>query len=131
MKIIDRIRQYIDYKNITNSALEQICGLSSGYIGKQIKRNADMGESILLRILDNCPEISRDWLYFGEGEMIKPDNSLDNNITPLSDKKIVQYQIDQEVPLYDISAAAGCIMLFQDSNNLVPIDTIKIPNLAK
>lgn len=69
MKIIDRIKAYIKVKGLTNASFEKKCSLSSGYIGKQVKRNADMGESILFRILEQCSDLSKEWLFFGEGDM--------------------------------------------------------------
>lgn len=44
--------------------------LSNGYLGKQLSRNADLGEGILTRILDNCPDLSPEWLLTGKGQMI-------------------------------------------------------------
>ena len=39
MKAIGRIKQYIDYKGLTNRAFEQNNDLSNGYIATQLKRN--------------------------------------------------------------------------------------------
>jgi len=75
MKAIDRIYQYIDYKEVSPKSFEERAELSNGYLGKQRKRNADLGESILLRILENCPEINPEWLLTGKGEMLKESNS--------------------------------------------------------
>jgi len=71
MKAIERIYQYIDYKGIKPLPFEKKIGLSNGYLGKQIKRNADLGEGIILRIIENCPDINPLWLLTGEGEMLK------------------------------------------------------------
>ena len=71
MKIIDRVFQYIDYKGIKPIPFEKKIGLSNGYLGKQQKRNADLGESIILKIVENCPEINPYWLLTGKGEMLK------------------------------------------------------------
>ena len=71
MKIIDRIFQYIDFKGIKPRPFELQIGLSNGYLAKQQRRNADLGESIILKIIENCPEINPYWLWTGEGEMLK------------------------------------------------------------
>ena len=70
MKIIDRVFQYIDYKGIKPIPFEKKIGLSNGYLGKQQKRNADLGEGIILKIVENCPEINPYWLLTGQGEML-------------------------------------------------------------
>ena len=70
MKSIERLMQYIDYKGISKRAFEVDNDLSNGYLGKQLSRNADLGEGILTRILDNCPDLSPEWLLTGKGQMI-------------------------------------------------------------
>lgn len=78
MKAIDRIKQYIDYKGFTNRSFEQKNNLSNGYIATQLKRNADLGEGILNKVLENCLEINPKWLLTGKGEML---NHLHNEAT--------------------------------------------------
>ncbi len=77
MKIIARIFKYFDTKGIKPTAFEKKIGLSNGYLGKMEKRNADIGESILIKIIENCPDINPEWLMLGTGNMIKKDD--DNN----------------------------------------------------
>lgn len=81
MKAIDRIKQYIDYKGFTNRSFEQKNNLSNGYIATQLKRNADLGEGILNKVLENCLEINPKWLLTGKGEMLNhPYNEATHNI---------------------------------------------------
>lgn len=132
MKAISRLYQILEYKGIKPTSFEKSIGLSSGYLSNQRKRNADMGETIMSKVIDSFEDINPIWLITGQGYMTIDSSNIDKpKVIPVSTEKTIYNQGDQEVPLYDISAAAGCIMLFQDSNNLVPIDTIKIPNLAK
>ena len=71
MKAIDRIYQYIDYKKINKSDFEKKCGISNGYLGKMHLRNADIGESILVQVIENCPDMSPEWLIIGTEPMLK------------------------------------------------------------
>jgi hypothetical protein len=71
MKAIERTYQYIDYKNISKSDFEKKCGISNGYLGKMYLRKADMGESIIVQILENCPDMSPEWLIIGNGSMLR------------------------------------------------------------
>ncbi len=83
MKAIDRIYQYIEFKGINNSKFEKICGISNGYIGKMYTRNADIGETIMLQVLENCPDINIEWLILGNGPMLKTEskkNPPDGNL---------------------------------------------------
>lgn len=70
MKAIERIYQYIDLKHIKPSSLERACGISNGYLGKQYRRLADIGESIMNSILENCPDLNPVWLITGKGDML-------------------------------------------------------------
>ena len=85
MKAIDRLFQYIDYKGFNKRTFEIDNGLSNGYLGKQLGRNADLGEGILNKILENCPELNAEWLLTGKGEMIVSENGskVDSNKKPL------------------------------------------------
>lgn len=82
MKAIERIYQYIDYKCINKSDFEKRCGLSNGYLGKMYTRKADIGESMLVLVIENCPDMSPEWLIIGNGPMIKGEKteikSIDN-----------------------------------------------------
>lgn len=82
MKAIDRIKKYIDLKGFTNSSFEKKNDLSNGYIATQLKRNADLGEGVLNKILDNCLEINPVWLLTGNGEMLKENLSVKEEPTP-------------------------------------------------
>ena len=93
MKAIERIFQYIDYRGLNKQELERISGISNGYLAKQLSRKADIGESILKKVLENCPDISPIWLLMGEGSMLKssipsqsppspPDDTYNNVLPP-------------------------------------------------
>lgn len=71
MKIIDRIYEYMAFKSLNAASLEKTVGLSNGYISKQNARKADIGEGVIIKILENCPDLNSGWLLTGEGEMLK------------------------------------------------------------
>ncbi|MBC7845757.1 MAG: hypothetical protein H7Y10_04615 [Flavobacterium sp.] len=85
MKAIERLNRFIDYKGVKPAVFEREVGLSNGYIGKQLKRNADLGEGILIKILENCPEINPEWLLTGKGEMLKEAADNYNKELPAPD----------------------------------------------
>jgi hypothetical protein len=70
--------------------------LSNGYLGKQLLRNVDLGEGILTKILENCPEINPEWLLTGKGSTFTYDKVnilldkvkiMDKSIRQLKSKK--------------------------------------------
>ena len=71
MKSIERIYQYVDSAGVKIAEFERQCALSNGYLRKMKLRNGDLGEGVLLQILENCPDISPEWLLTGNGCMLK------------------------------------------------------------
>lgn len=66
--IKDRTIEFVKHKGITMKAFEQRCGLSSGYVTSMRK---GFGSDKLNNVLIAFPELNRDWLLYGEGDMIK------------------------------------------------------------
>jgi SOS-response transcriptional repressor LexA len=68
-----RLIQFIKFIHLTQRAFEQRCGMSNGYVANIRK---GIGEEYLLSIAQQFPQLNRAWLLFGEGEMLKRDNSI-------------------------------------------------------
>ena len=88
MKIIERIFEYIKYKGVTIADFERQNSLSNGYLRKMKQRNADIGETIIVNLIENCPDMSLEWFILGEGDMIKPEtqpNASSNTVSPSSE----------------------------------------------
>ena len=94
MKAIERLIQYIQYKGLNNRTFEKNNLLSNGYLAVQLKRNADLGEGILNKILDNCLDINPEWLLTGKGSMLK-------------DVKAKIKNSDTLIPLVSVAAIGG------------------------
>lgn len=102
MKAIERLYQYMEYKGLKPTALEKEIGLSNGYLGVQRKRNADMGEGVFLKIIDNCRDINSSWLLTGEGNMLRTESEKENiPVAHPSESPM------EGIPLIPISAMAG------------------------
>jgi transcriptional regulator with XRE-family HTH domain len=127
MKTIERIRQYIDKKGFSYAEFERICGLSNGYIGKQIKRNADIGEGILTQIIENSPDISREWLYFGEGSMFRPIGLMDEAEIAAQDAD-KRFQSGEAVPSAVINHPSYQNLLNKVQELAAEIDDLKTEN---
>lgn len=68
--IKDRIIKFIRYRGLRVKQFENICGLSNGYINSMRK---GFGREKLETVLSMFPELNRDWIVYGEGDMIKPN----------------------------------------------------------
>lgn len=75
MTIKERTYSFIEYKGITVKKFEELCGLSNGYISSMRK---GFGSDKLNNVLTMFPELNREWLLYGEGEMLNP-KGIQNN----------------------------------------------------
>lgn len=66
--IKDRTIEFVRFKGITMKTFEMRCGLSSGYVTSMRK---GFGADKLNNVLTAYPELNRDWLLYGEGQMLK------------------------------------------------------------
>jgi len=71
--VLQRIKQYIDFKKLTIRTFEKTTGMSNGSFSSQLKNNKTIGVDKLENILRTYPEINPQWLLTGKGNMI---NSL-------------------------------------------------------
>lgn len=71
-RLIERLQEYLSYSKITAYAFEHSCGLSNGYLGKQLKGKGSVGSEILERIKAQYTDLSLVWLVTGKGQMLLP-----------------------------------------------------------
>lgn len=66
----ERTLYFIKYKGLTMKEFESLADLSTGYVTSMRK---SFGEQKLSNVLKAFPELNRDWLLYGEGEMLKTE----------------------------------------------------------
>jgi phage repressor protein C with HTH and peptisase S24 domain len=104
---LQRIKEYIDYKGITNQNFERKIGFSNGAFATQLKNNRTIGVDKLENILKEFPEISPEWLLTGKGEMLKGNIKSAVLQKPESDTDKKNTAGNKGVPLIPIDAMAG------------------------
>lgn len=72
--VLERLKEYIDSKDISVAAFEKSIGMSNASFGKCLKKGGAIGTDKLENILRIYPDISASWLLTGDGEMIKDSN---------------------------------------------------------
>lgn len=119
MNAITRIHQYFEVQGIKPTRFEKDFGFSNGYFGTQKRRNANLGEDILNKIIDNCLQINPIWLLTGQGEMLK------------SEKPVPLECEEGGIPLVDVNIAAGfgSADFSIDKSNIIA--RYKIPDFEK
>ena len=123
MPIKDRIIEFCKRKGLSVRQFEIQCNMSNGYVSSMRK---GFGAEKLENVLKAFPDLNRDWLVYGEGEMLRKshDVSPDRTFRLQTDRTLRE----QDIPLYEITATAGLVNIFNDVQ-LIPVDHLRVPNL--
>lgn len=124
------IMQFIDYKGISASTFYKETGITRGVLGQ----NNGMNEANTSRFLVKYPEVDANWLFTGQGEMLKKEISTikePSNEYQSFASRTDRVEDSQMIPLYDLDAVAGIIPVINDINKQKPVDHIYIPNAPK
>lgn len=82
MNVKERVKKFIEHKKLPISKFEEMCDLSNGYISAMRK---GFGQDKLNNVLSVFPELNREWLLYGEGEMLNIKPAV---MTPLDDSGV-------------------------------------------
>ena len=90
IKVKERLLLFIKYNGLSNLAFEKACGLSNGYI-RNFKGN--LGNDKLANILSAFPKLSKEWLLYGEGEMLvgQQKSEAPAEEQPTSNNSLLEY----------------------------------------
>lgn len=91
MDIKSRTYLFVNHKGLTMKKFEELCGLSSGYVSSMRK---GFGRGKLNNVLTVFPDLNREWLLYGEGEMLVSETPTEEKI--------------EEIPNV-APAVAGCV----------------------
>lgn len=112
MGVKERLIEFLKTEGISNSEFSRKMGLSPAYIASMRK---SMPEEKVEKLMSLFPQLNREWLMYGEGEMIKE----------FKDKEINPHRMDRQmVPLIPAQAHAGTFEMY--SEGVVPEDCLKI-----
>lgn len=98
---LQRIKEFIDFKVITNQKFEIEIGFSNGAFSTQLKNNKTIGVDKLENILIKYPEINPEWLLTGQGEMLKKNTDVIIKSYPKAKTEI------KKIPLIPVEVLAG------------------------
>lgn len=113
MQIIDRLFMFFRENNLSNYKVEQTCGLSNGYL-----RNLRKAPSveILEKIFSAYPELNREWVMSGTGDMLRSSAVDPSSVPPSDDREKTERRPREEAPIMKPVASGGI--------PLVPIDAV-------
>lgn len=120
----ERLEAIIDYYSDGKpSVFAKYIGVAPSTISSWLSRDTLDYDLIFAK----CENISSDWLLTGKGEMIKSNP----NIQILSEPKTKEKKLtEQEVLLYDVSAAANLKTLFDNKRQNI-LGKISIPDMPR
>ena len=118
----DRTLEFIKFKGLTMKAFEQRCDLSTGYVTSMRK---GYGSEKLNNVLTAFPELNREWLLYGEGDMLSSPSSAQPQ--PSVKNERVADDEAYKVPLVPISALAGSLNDFSLSVKRDDCETVISP----
>ena len=118
----DRTLELIKFNELTMKAFEQRCDLSTGYVTSMRK---GYGSEKLNNVLTAFPELNREWLLYGEGDMLSSTSSAQPQ--PSVKNERVADDEAYKVPLVPISALAGSLNDFSLSVKRDDCETVISP----
>lgn len=113
--IKNRLIQFLRYKGMSHSELSRRLGVSPTYVGAMRK---SLPEEKVKRLCEIFPDLNRDWLIYGEGEMIKTVNENEGAAS------IPEGYL---VPLLPVEAFAGNIQAWSQGVALSECEKIVSP----
>lgn len=99
----ERLLEFLKAEGISGSEFTRKMGLSPAYLASMRK---SMPEEKVERLTREFPQINRDWLLYGEGDMYRDD---------ISQKGIPAHRLDKHlVPLIPTQAVAGSFPMYAE-----------------
>lgn len=69
--ILENVKTLAIHEGITITKLEQVIGASKGVLSRAIANNSDIQAKWIIKIVDNYPRYSCEWLIKNTGPMLK------------------------------------------------------------
>ena len=104
--MLNRIKQYIDYKNISIHKFEQSVGMSNGAFANALKKGTTIYADRIANILKTYTDLSPKWVLTGEGHMLTEDFAQDK----------VNISATEGIPYYEVDFLGGFAEMYNDQH---------------
>lgn len=95
--ILNRLKQYIDYRGISVAAFEKSIGMANASYRNSLKNNGTIGCDKLERILSVYPDINLEWLIRGKGSMLHSPEIMASGVETNQEREDVVKLLLQEL----------------------------------
>lgn len=92
LDITKRIEDLLAYLGVSPNKFATNCKLGSSNFGKMLRGNMPVTDATIEKIIKTYPQVSLNWLKFGEGEMILEDSPLSEENRLDSLRRIIESQ---------------------------------------
>lgn len=89
MRRIDRFDLYMKEKGLNDNQVTKALSLTNGRIGNSRRKKRDLSNEMVEIISNFYTDLNKSWLLTGEGEMLKPNQSLSNNTISNSSNAVI------------------------------------------
>lgn len=114
MGAIARLREFVDYKQISKYKFYKSVGLANGYLD----RDGNIGSNKCEKIIEQYPDLNLEWLILGTGNMLTTEVLPSINNAPVG------------VPYYDVDFCGGFDLVLNNQTYL-PAGYINLPQYEK
>lgn len=137
----EKLQQYLEYKGFSKNSFYKKTGLSIGFLDS----GKSFGLDKLKMIVDNYPDLSLNWMIFGEGEMIKIEGAekseresvaliKESNSDEVQNRMVPQVvTVDAEgnenIPLVRSRVAAGYVGGLSEPEFVSSLPAYRLPGL--
>lgn len=110
--IITRIKEIADNERITITLLEKGIGASKGVLSRPLNTGTDIQSKWIIKIVENYPLYSTEWLLTGKGEMLKveqknTEEGKAGRLEVLKEDKTKYENDKKQIPFVSINAIGG------------------------
>ena len=81
-----RLITFLKYKKLGRNKFERQIGVSVGYISNL---KSTPGADVLVKIFNGAPDLNREWLLTGEGEMLNAGEPSPPPATPTTEERLL------------------------------------------
>lgn len=129
VEINDRIITAINYvlntsDSLSKTELAKAFGIKASKFSEILNKRMMAGTDVMSLLVTKF-NISPKWLLTGDGTMLNEERIQPDHTFALSTDRKLDIQ---DIPLYDLSATAGIMAIFNDLN-ITPEDYLRVPNL--
>ncbi|WP_299135835.1 hypothetical protein [uncultured Tenacibaculum sp.] len=89
--IINRVKEFIEFKGITISDFENTINIGNGVLNEAINSRTEINSKWLVVISANYPELNFNWLITGNDSMLNLENDYVVDLTGVKNENILDY----------------------------------------